>query len=67
MLKIAKNFVVSESGAATVDFVVITGMVAGLGIAVAILILPNLLPVAAGVQPALDAAPGLGARLILGE
>ena len=67
MLYIIKNFIKSESGAVTVDFVVITAAVAGLGLAVATLILPNLMPVASGVQPALDTAPGLGAELISGN
>ena len=61
------NFIDSESGAVTVDFVVLTGAIAGLAIAVPTLILPNLPPVASGIQPALDVAPGLGASLITGE
>lgn len=61
------NFIDSESGAVTVDWVVLTGAIVGIAIAVPTLILPNLLPVASGVQPALDAAPGLGARLITGN
>lgn len=61
------NFIDSESGAVTVDWVVLTAAIVGIGLAVPTLILPNLLPVASGVQPALDAAPGLGARLISGE
>lgn len=67
MLKNIGNFIISDSGAVTVDFVVLTGAIVGLGIGVATLILPNLMPVASGVQPALDAAPTLGARLITGE
>lgn len=62
-----RKFVNSDSGAVTVDFVVLTGAIVGLGLAVATLILPNLMPVASGVQPALDEAPTLGARLITGE
>lgn len=64
MQNVIVKFFKSESGAVTVDFVVLTGAIVGLGIAVATLILPNLMPVASGVQPALDAAPGLGAKLI---
>jgi hypothetical protein len=67
MLNAIINFIDSESGAVTVDWVVLTGAIVGLAIAVPTLILPNLLPVASGVQPALDVAPGLGARLITGE
>lgn len=62
-----RKFINSDSGAVTVDFVVLTGAIVGLGLAVATLILPNLMPVASGVQPALDEAPTLGARLIKGE
>ncbi len=61
------NFIYSESGAVTVDWVVLTGAIAGIAIAVPTLVLPNLLPVASGVQPALDVAPGLGASLITGN
>jgi Flp pilus assembly pilin Flp len=67
MRNIIKNFINSESGAITVDFVVLTGMVAGLGLAVAALVLPNLKPVASGVQPVLEEASGLGASLITGN
>ena len=61
------KFIDSESGAVTVDWVVLTGAIVGIALAVPTLILPNLLPVASGVQPALDVAPGLGARLITGD
>ena len=67
MQSIIKKFINSESGAITVDFVVLTGVVAGLGLAVATLVLPNLKPVASGVQPVLEEAPGLGASLITGK
>lgn len=67
MQNVIVKFFKSESGAVTVDFVVLTGAIVGLGFAVATLILPNLMPVASGVQPALDAAPGLGAKLIAGN
>ena len=61
------NFIVSESGAVTVDWVVLTGAVVGIALAFPTIILPNLLPTASGIQPALEAAPGIGARLITGE
>ncbi|PCJ76394.1 MAG: hypothetical protein COA53_03870 [Rhodobacteraceae bacterium] len=61
------KFIDSESGAVTVDWVILTSAIVGIAIAVPTLILPNLLPVASGVQPALDTAPGLGASLILGQ
>lgn len=67
MLKYIRNFIISDSGAVTVDFVVLTGAIVGLGLGVATLVLPNLKPVASGIQPALDTAPTLGARLITGE
>jgi len=67
MLNTINKFINSESGAVTVDFVVLTAAIAGLGLAVAVLILPNLKPVVSGMQPALDNAPTLGKRLILGE
>ena len=61
------NFIDSESGAVTVDWVVLTGAIVGIALAAPTLILPNLLPVASGIQPALDVAPGLGASLIYGD
>jgi len=61
------KFIDSDSGAVTVDWVVLTGAIVGIAIAVPTLILPNLFPVASGVQPALDVAPGLGASLITGN
>ena len=67
MQNVLVKFFKSESGAVTVDWVVLTGAIVGLGFAVATLILPNLMPVASGVQPSLDAAPGLGAKLIAGN
>ena len=67
MCSIIKSFISSESGAITVDFVVLTGAVVGLGLAVALLVLPNLEPVATGVQPVLEDAVGLGAELITGD
>lgn len=67
MWNYSKKFIESESGAVTVDFVVITGMVAGLGFAVVALIKPNLMPLVSGFEPALVAAPTLGAKLIAGE
>jgi|LGVF01.2.fsa_nt_gb hypothetical protein len=67
MRSIIENFINSESGAITVDFVVLTGAVVGLGLAVALLVLPNLESVASGVEPVLEEASGLGAKLIAGE
>ncbi len=67
MWTIIINFIDSESGAVTVDWVILTAAIVGIAIAVPMLILPNLLPVASGIQPALDVAPGLGASLITGE
>lgn len=67
MRNIIINFSDSESGAVTVDWVILTAAIVGIALAVPTLILPNLLPVASGVQPALDMAPGLGASLITGK
>lgn len=67
MRNVFLSFIDSESGAVTVDWVILTAAIVGIALAVPTLILPNLLPVASGVQPALDAAPGLGASLIAGN
>ena len=63
-ITILKNFWKSESGAVTVDWVVLTATIVGLGLGVVTLIAPNLKPVASGVEPVLQSAPGLGATLL---
>ena len=63
-ISILKNFCKSESGAVTVDWVVLTAAIVGMGIAVVTLIAPNLKPVASGMEPVLQSASGLGATLL---
>ena len=63
-MNIFKKFAESESGAVTVDFVVLTAMVVGMGLAVVSLIAPSLSPAMSGVDPAMANAPTLGARMI---
>ena len=54
----------SESGAVTVDWVVLTAAVAGIGFAVLMVIAPGLRSKAEVPAPSLIAAPGLGAALV---
>ena len=61
------EFACAESGAVTVDWVVLTAMIVGMGLAVVTLIVPNLNPLVSGVEPHLQAAPLLGAQLIGAE
>jgi len=63
-LECVKLFSSSEDGAVTVDFVVLTAMVVGMGLAVLSLIAPSLGPALSGVDPAMAAAPTLGSSLI---
>lgn len=64
MKYVIQNFANSEDGAVTVDFVVLTAMVVGMGLAVVTLLAPSLSPALSGVDPAMAAAPTLGASLI---
>lgn len=66
MMNVIQSFVKSESGAVTVDFVVLTAMVVGMGLAVVSLLAPSLNPALSGVDPAMENAPTLGASLIGG-
>lgn len=65
--KVIEKLVTDESGAVTVDWVLITAAVASMGVLVLLVIAPGLNPVTAKVEPATDNAPGLGARLISGS
>ena len=62
--KMFDSFFKSESGAVTVDWVILTAAIVGMGMAAVALIAPNLKPIATGVGPVLDSAPGLGAALL---
>lgn len=64
IMKKIQNFANSESGAVTVDFVVLTAMVVGLGLSVATLFAPSLGPAMSGVDPAMEASKTLGSDLI---
>ena len=59
-----KRFIRAESGAVTSDFLMLTAAVAGLGMGVALLVVPGIGPALSGVDPAMEAAPRLG-ELIL--
>ena len=66
-LKSLNKFWESESGAITVDWVVLTAAVAGIGFAVMMVIAPGMQEKSNASEPSLVAAPGLGASLITGE
>ena len=57
----------SESGAITVDWVVLTAAIAGIAFAVLMVIAPGMQQKSNAAEPSLVAAPGLGADLITGE
>mgnify|MGYP001050955091 CR=1 FL=1 len=59
------DFVRDETGAVTIDFVLLTGAIVGLGLAVVTMIIPSLNPVASGVEPVLLAAPTAGSSKIV--
>lgn len=67
LLKSFKKFGGDESGAITVDWVVLTAALAGIAFAVLMVIAPGMRVKANAAEPSLVAAPGLGASLISGD
>lgn len=63
-LETLKRFSRAESGAITVDFVMITAVVAGFGMAVMIIVTPGINKTASGIEPVIQSADGLAERLI---
>jgi hypothetical protein len=61
------RFFQADSGAITVDFVVITALVVGFGIGVLIIVAPGIDQVSSGIGPVIETADGLGKSLVLGN
>ncbi len=66
MRKHLKNFVQSDSGAVTVDFIMLSSAVVGLGVAVLLVVSPGIKPNADNVNPHANGAATMGASLING-
>ena len=66
-LKSLNKFWKSESGAVTVDWVILTAAIAGIGLAVMMVIAPGIAVKANEPTPSLVAAPGVGASLVTGD
>ena len=64
VLKTIKQFCRDDSGAITVDFVMLTAMVVGFGLGVMIIVTPGIRDVSAGIEPVIQSAEGLAKRLI---
>ena len=64
VLKTIKQFCRDDSGAITVDFVMLTAMVVGFGLGVMIIVTPGIRDVSAGIEPVIQSADGLAKRLI---
>lgn len=58
------RFIKNDSGAVTVDWVLLTAAIASIAIAALIIIVPGINPVANSVEPKMIAAPGVGASFI---
>ena len=54
ILELLKNFIRSESGAITVDFVIITAAIVGLGIGVMLIIAPSIETASSTIEPAIQ-------------
>ena len=58
------NFINSESGAVTVDFVIITAVIVGFGMGVLLLIVPGIKSKTATIEPVIQSSVGLAGRLL---
>lgn len=67
IMKCLNKFWESEAGAITVDWVVLTAAIAGIGFAVMMVVAPGIGEKANEPTPDLVAAPGMGASLVVGE
>jgi len=63
-LELLKNFIRSESGAITVDFVILTAAIVGLGLGVMLIIAPGIETASSTIEPAIQQSEGLAQRLI---
>lgn len=63
LFKLLKRFARAESGAVTSDYVMLTAAVVGLGMSVALIVVPGLRPALSGVDPAMERAGTLGQLL----
>ena len=64
ILELLKNFIRSESGAITVDFVIITAAIVGLGIGIMLIIALGIETASSTIEPAIQQSEGLAQRLI---
>jgi len=59
-----KCFCRAESGAVTVDFVTITAVIVGFGMAVLLIIAPGVQNRASSIEPVIQSSTGLAGRLL---
>ncbi len=64
VLKTIKQFCRAESGAITVDFVMITAVVVGFGMGVLLIVSPGIRSVSGSIEPVIQSADGLAGRLL---
>ena len=58
------NFINSESGAVTVDFITITAVIVGFGMGALLLVAPGIKSKAATIEPVIQSSVGLAGRLL---
>lgn len=63
-IEMLEHFRRAESGAVTVDFVTITAVIVGFGMAVMLLVAPGIETAASSIEPIIQSSDGLAGRLI---
>jgi|LGOV01.1.fsa_nt_gb Flp pilus assembly pilin Flp len=64
VLKTIKQFCRDDSGAITVDFVMLTAVIVSFGFGVIIIVTPGIRDVSESIEPVIQSADGLAHRLI---
>ncbi|MGE4612012.1 MAG: hypothetical protein AAED33_11615 [Paracoccaceae bacterium] len=63
VFKILKRFARDESGAITVDFVILTAAIVGLGLSVMIIVAPGIKTATLTIEPVIQSSEGLAGKL----
>jgi len=63
-LEMLTRFSRSESGTVTIDFVTITAVIVGFGMAVILLVAPGIENAATSIEPVIQSSDGLAGRLL---
>jgi|LGVF01.2.fsa_nt_gb hypothetical protein len=63
-IEMLKRLCRAESGTVTIDFVTITAVIVGFGMAVILLVAPGVETVTTSIEPVIQSSEGLAGRLI---